>query len=280
MTRSRLTYLALLLVCGFTFASIFGVMWVKALFAEPAAEQVPSLAARLRARQILAVFAHPDDEIIAAGFLADAARQGIIVRTITATKGEAGKMDPPICRPGDLGVIREAELRKFGFFLGITQQEVWDYPDSKLSDVSYPELVRRLVGRIRDLRPDVVLTFEPATGFTMNPDHMIIGRAATEAFHQSENAAFDSETGKTFAPTALVYVLAPRKAMRRLGGERGQEISKLQRSPQFAMRVDPHIELTGWRIHESQAAYLRRQWRIPPAVLYRLMDNEYFSVER
>ena len=74
-----------------------GVVWLKSLFNEPGVQEVPSLAAHLGAKSILCVFAHPDDEIIAAAFLADAAKQpNTVVRIITATKGEGGHPDPPL----------------------------------------------------------------------------------------------------------------------------------------------------------------------------------------
>ena len=74
----------------------------------------------LNARSALAVFAHADDETLVAGTLADAASQkDTTVQTVTLTKGKKGYSKSPVCRADDLRVVREAEHRKYGFFVGI-----------------------------------------------------------------------------------------------------------------------------------------------------------------
>ena len=53
-------------------------------------------------------------------------RDGIDVRTITLTRGEAGIPEPHVARGDDIRLIRESELRRYGFALGIDNQEVWE----------------------------------------------------------------------------------------------------------------------------------------------------------
>src|SRR5689334_18918627 len=66
-------------------------LWFDRLFEAPTAVYAPSLVEHLGARSVLAVFAHPDDETLAAGALADAGRrEGVVVRTVTLTRGENG----------------------------------------------------------------------------------------------------------------------------------------------------------------------------------------------
>jgi LmbE family N-acetylglucosaminyl deacetylase len=91
---------------------------------------------------LLAVFAHPDDETFRpGGTLALLARQGVQVYLLTATRGEAGSCgDPPVCRPEELPVVRERELRCACAALGIEPPHILDYPDGRLSDVD-PEAV-------------------------------------------------------------------------------------------------------------------------------------------
>lgn len=61
---------------------------------------------------VLAVFAHPDDEtILAGGILALAARSGMNVDYVCATRGEGGEVgDPPVSSREMLGEVREQEL--------------------------------------------------------------------------------------------------------------------------------------------------------------------------
>jgi N-acetylglucosamine malate deacetylase 2 len=61
---------------------------------------------------VLAFFAHPDDEtMISGGVLALLARKGFQVHYYSATRGEGGEMgEPPLCTVEELGKVREAEL--------------------------------------------------------------------------------------------------------------------------------------------------------------------------
>ena len=79
------------LLVGLVVCSAVAAAWIDSQFEEADAQEVASLAGHLGARSLLAVFAHPDDEILAAGSLAEAAsRDGTVVRMITATRGDAG----------------------------------------------------------------------------------------------------------------------------------------------------------------------------------------------
>ena len=61
---------------------------------------------------ILAFFAHPDDEtMMAGGALLMLARRGFQVHFYSATRGEGGEVgEPPVCAVEELGGVREAEL--------------------------------------------------------------------------------------------------------------------------------------------------------------------------
>jgi LmbE family N-acetylglucosaminyl deacetylase len=61
---------------------------------------------------VLAFFAHPDDEtMLAGGTLALLAQNGAQVHYLCATRGEGGEVgNPPLCTQDELGVQREQEL--------------------------------------------------------------------------------------------------------------------------------------------------------------------------
>lgn len=252
-----------------------GLLWVGSLFQEPQARLVPSLAAELGARSILAVFAHPDDEIKAATVLAEAARRpGVVVRMITATRGENGIRRPGL-PPEELAAIRRAEVLDDGAALGLREQEVWEYPDGGLAAVPEQELVGRLRERLLRWQPDLVLTFEPASGYTGHPDHERIGQATAAACRAL--AAASVPGGTSYAPRWLVYVLAPRPVARWFGGARGRRVAARQPAPSLAVRVDRGVEVRAWRIHRSQSDYVRRFAHVPPALVYLLYDKEYYT---
>jgi N-acetylglucosamine malate deacetylase 2 len=80
---------------------------------------------------ILAFFAHPDDEtMLCGGTLALLARRGAHVHILSATRGEGGEMgDPPLCTRENLGSVRESELNCAAIALGTASLTVMDYTD-------------------------------------------------------------------------------------------------------------------------------------------------------
>jgi LmbE family N-acetylglucosaminyl deacetylase len=68
---------------------------------------------------ILAISAHPDDELFAGGTLAMFAEQGHDVYILQTTRGEGGEVgEPPLTTPENLGEFREQEARRAARALG------------------------------------------------------------------------------------------------------------------------------------------------------------------
>lgn len=134
--------------------------------------------------RILAVFAHPDDEIFCAGgALARYAAQGAEVMVVSATQGEAGQIhDARAATRRTLGQTRARELQLSCRRLGVQHALCLDYGDGKLSDNDPLPLTKRLTGLIRSFRPDIVITFGP-DGAYGHPDHVTISALTTRAFY-------------------------------------------------------------------------------------------------
>jgi LmbE family N-acetylglucosaminyl deacetylase len=247
-----------------------GILWLRSLFSEPGAVAVPSLTGALGAGRVLGVFAHPDDEQLVTGLLVRADREGTFSALVTATRGEAGEQSPVVARQRDLGAVREAELLKNGFALGVDEQEVWRYPDGKLPDVPLDELVARVEEAVQRYRPDLVVSFWPASGATGHPDHMRIGLAAETAARRRA-AAGDG-------PRWLAYALTPRRALARFAGEQGLCIASATPDATHRVPGEAQTKLRGWRIHASQRDFVRKTWGLPARVLYWLWDEELYRV--
>ena len=113
---------------------------------------------------IVAFFAHPDDEtMFLGGTLAYLASEGAQIHFVSATKGEGGEMgDPPICERAELGQTREKELEctvkalggKSLSFLGFKDPEVG--PEGELYPFSddLDEVVRELLDILKRIQPD------------------------------------------------------------------------------------------------------------------------------
>ena len=127
----------------------------------------------LAGRTVLGIFAHPDDESLACGgTLARLADAGCRVIVVCASRGEAGSIsDPALVPDGDLGGVRERELREAAAVLGVADVIVLDHPDGDLRWDDVPELHAEIVALIQRYRPDAVITFAE-DGLYWHLDHI------------------------------------------------------------------------------------------------------------
>lgn len=129
-------------------------------------------------QKLLVILAHPDDESFRT--LAKYAQEGADVFLLTATKGEAGI---PGKSATEAAVIREAELRRACAELGINPPIFLDWQDGTLADMPDEPGVQRLLEQVRQIQPDVIITFGP-DGISGHPDHLAIHRWTTLTFEQ------------------------------------------------------------------------------------------------
>lgn len=134
--------------------------------------------------KLLCVVAHPDDECFAfGGALALAARQGVEIHVICLTDGQAASYRGDSRSPQELGRMRATEFAASCEVLGIAQHELWDYQDAQLEFADFSATARRIVAKIRDFRPQVVLTFGPDGAVNTHPDHTMVSALTSAAFH-------------------------------------------------------------------------------------------------
>ena len=157
-------------------------------------------------KRILSVLAHPDDEAFGmGGTLALYAMQGAEVYLACATLGEAGDIPPDFLqRHASPAALRESELDcsadalalKQVFKLGFRDSGMAGSPDNQHPDalVARPleEVVQRIAEVMREVRPDVVLTFDPVGGY-FHPDHIRIHQATMLAFERVRQELTKSE---------------------------------------------------------------------------------------
>lgn len=251
-------------------------VWASSLFSEPSAREVPSVVGELGATRVLAVFAHPDDELRVAGLLEAAkVRDHAFTALVTATRGEKGSQVPVVVRQRDLALVRTAEVLKSGYALGLDEQEVWDFPDSGLPGVDFATLTGRVAEAMRRYKPDLIVTFWPASGESGHPDHMRIGLAAEAAARRlTETPAADGYRG----PKWIAYVLAPRRGIRAIGGEAGAFVAANEPEPDLSMRAKLSTRLRGWKIHASQEYSIRTTYHLSARLYYLLWGDEFYKV--
>jgi|SRR5680860_1048010 len=156
------------------------------------------------AMQMLLIFAHPDDESFAlGGTIAKYAEQGVNITLAVATKGEAGKV-AGICKPEELGHIREQELMSAAKVLGIARVIFLGYRDKEVPIAPPLEIAEKLVRIIREVRPQVIITFG-ADGGSGHRDHRAIHQFAKSAIRLA-GEPIEPDWGKPFTLPRLCYV--------------------------------------------------------------------------
>ena len=182
---------------------------------------------------LLCVHAHPDDEAIGTGgALARYAAEGVRTAVVTCTGGERGEiwnMDVESTRPV-LAAVRRAELEASLQILGAGPPRLLGYVDSGMVGTEgnddpasfwradLDEAVGRLVGHIREFRPDVVVGYDAFGGYG-HPDHIQSHRVALLAVEASDVAALYPQTGSPWRVRKLYYSTIPKSYIVRVSAE-------------------------------------------------------------
>lgn len=174
-------------------------------------------------KRLLGVFAHPDDEGMVSGALQHYQARGVETGLIYATRGEVGEIaDPILATPGNLGEVREAEMRAAAEVLQLGQLWFLNYRDSGKADSPHnndprallrarpAEVIGRLVAIIREFRPQVLITFDETGGYG-HPDHIAMYKYATGAFHAAADSVQYPELGPGHSISKLYYVSFARR---------------------------------------------------------------------
>jgi LmbE family N-acetylglucosaminyl deacetylase len=168
---------------------------------------------------LMAVHAHPDDEVLSTGgLLARCAEEGIRTVLVTCTNGEAGD-DEGGLKPAEPGHdaegvarVRLAELRESARLLGIDHIELLGYRDSGMigwatnehpeafANVPVDDAAGRLAALMERYRPQVVVAYDENGGYG-HPDHIQAHRIAVAA------------TASTGIPDKLYYSAVPRSGI-------------------------------------------------------------------
>jgi N-acetyl-1-D-myo-inositol-2-amino-2-deoxy-alpha-D-glucopyranoside deacetylase len=188
---------------------------------------------------MLLVHAHPDDETIGTGaVMARYAREGAHVTLLTCTLGELGEVLVPELaglaadRGDQLGGYRIGELAAAMQALGVTDHRflggAGTWRDSGMMDTAgnddprafwacakdesrFDEAVGQAVAVIRELRPQVLVTYDENGGYG-HPDHIMAHRVAMAA---ARRAAQPGGEGEPWAIAKIYWSALPKSVLQR-----------------------------------------------------------------
>jgi LmbE family N-acetylglucosaminyl deacetylase len=133
--------------------------------------------------RLLCVTAHPDDE--AGGFggsLLLYRSRGIETYVLCLTDGQAATHRGAAKTGAELAEVRRKEFAASCELLKVSQGTVLDYPDGFLAKQDFYAVVGDLTRRIRQIRPQVIMTFGMEGAVTAHPDHSMVSAFTSLAF--------------------------------------------------------------------------------------------------
>jgi N-acetyl-1-D-myo-inositol-2-amino-2-deoxy-alpha-D-glucopyranoside deacetylase len=187
-------------------------------------------------RRLLLVHAHPDDEAIGTGAtMAKYAAQGAQVTLVTCTLGEEGEILVPelthlAADGGDrLGKHRIDELAAAMKALGVRDHRFLGgpgrYRDSGMIgtpsndrpeafwQADLDEAAADLVGVVREVRPQVLVTYDEQGGYG-HPDHIQAHRVAMRSVELAADPAFRPDLGAPWQIAKVYWTAMPESRMR------------------------------------------------------------------
>ena len=188
-------------------------------------------------RRLLLVHAHPDDETINNGAtMARYVAEGASVTLLTCTLGEEGEVLVPELaqlaadQADQLGGYRLWELRGAMDALGVTDIRFLGgpgrYRDSGMIgtpanehprafwNADLDEAVAHAVGVVREVRPQVVVTYDENGGYG-HPDHIQAHRVAMAAVEAAADAGYRPELGEPWEVAKVYWCCVPRTVLQR-----------------------------------------------------------------
>jgi N-acetyl-1-D-myo-inositol-2-amino-2-deoxy-alpha-D-glucopyranoside deacetylase len=186
-------------------------------------------------RRLLLVHAHPDDETINNGAtMARYVAEGAGVTLLTCTLGEEGEVLVPelaglAADEGDqLGGYRMGEIAGAMAALGVGDHR-WlggagRYRDSGMMgtpanekprafwNADLDEAVAHAVAVVREVRPQVVVTYDPNGGYG-HPDHIQAHRVAMGAVEAAGDAGYRPDLGEAWSVAKVYWCCVPRSVL-------------------------------------------------------------------
>lgn len=139
-------------------------------------------------KTLMAVFAHPDDEVTLGAILNKYVEEGVKVYLVVATDGRFGTNDRTEHVAGDdLAALRREEMQCSADKLGVELIHL-KYEDQLKSAGGYDghmphiqSLMKELYDIMERIQPDAIVTFGP-DGWSNHMDHRLVGASVTQAY--------------------------------------------------------------------------------------------------
>jgi LmbE family N-acetylglucosaminyl deacetylase len=232
-------------------------------------------------RTVLAVYAHPDDEITAAGTLSRMAAEGAKVTVVYFTHGEAAHHTGFTAE--QLYQMRPQEAKAAGDALH-ANVIVLDYGDGKLTRADASRAKNDLAALIARLKPSTAISFDERVGYYGHPDHAQVGRWTAQVVR--EGMATRSYPVKRLYQATLPQpvIRLAQKAIAAFRNNYPKSPAQGLPTPTIAVPIASQADAKRAVLdaHKSQVKVIDDVQpygrMLPPGIYYRLFDREYFAL--
>ena len=147
---------------------------------------------------------HPDDIEIGAG--ATAAKLAAMGKKVGFLVCVDGRFGSAVIPPEELAAIRQGEGRASAKALGVDYVRYLSFCDGGFYDTR--ELTSRIAGAVGEFKPEVIFAPDCFVSSECHPDHINVGRAASEIAYLAPYAQLMAKHGAQAAPVkAIAYYM-------------------------------------------------------------------------
>ncbi len=156
----------------------------------------------IEGKRVLVVSAHAADYVWrAGGTIAKYLKHGADVHVVVLSFGIRGESNDLWKKEGatyeSVKAERLAETTKAAGILGIKNIEFWDLPDYPMEPALTEEVRERMIRKIREVQPHIILTHDKNGEDVLNPDHNAVAKFVFACSIQSNSNGYRLEGTKT-----------------------------------------------------------------------------------
>lgn len=149
----------------------------------------------IQGKKVLVVSAHAADYVWrSGGTIAKYIKNGADVHVVVLSFGIRGESNDLWKKEGatydSVKAERLGETTKAAEILGIQNIEFWDLPDYPMAPALTDEVRERLIRKIREVRPDIILTHDKNGEDALNPDHNAVAAFVFACSIQSNSRGY------------------------------------------------------------------------------------------
>ena len=204
-------------------------------------------------------------------------KEGLEVKVVCMTKGEAGKSVNKLGENDSLALVRSREFDKAAALLGVTDYVIEDFGDGKLES-NIGSMHSYLEALVLAYKPDYVLTLEPC-GIYGHPDHIALTKVIDGIYEGAKSLGQHADANFNASFKLIYATVSKDEVFRRVRNE-------MAKNPGNVAPAKPNVilVLSVFEIRRKLKAFFshKSQFKFSPLFFVRwtwrgLLNKEFFA---